>query len=77
MRQMLRKIGDKGPIELNAHSIKSAAANVGADILSRLSEELEQVSKGDNFEQMKLLIKEIEKEFSNFLKIIKEFSYGK
>lgn len=47
----------------SAHSLKGSSANMGADYVAELCEKLEQASAPESFEQARLILKPLEKNF--------------
>ncbi|NYE61112.1 signal transduction histidine kinase/CheY-like chemotaxis protein [Duganella sp. 1224] len=55
--------GDAGQMRKSAHSLKSSAANVGADALAQRSKELEQLGRNDTTAGAAVLLADMERSF--------------
>mgnify|MGYP006294763817 CR=1 FL=1 len=57
-----------------AHSIKGSSANTGCLAMSEIAQEIEKAGHSENFEQMKTLMPELERQFEICLMEIKKYS---
>ena len=55
--------GDAPGVELQAHSIKGAAANVGGEVLRALAREMEEDGKGANLDAVRARVPDLETQF--------------
>lgn len=58
--------GDDAGAERQAHTIKGASANIGAEALRTLAVELEQAGKSGDLEGMKTRMEELNQMFAEF-----------
>lgn len=62
--------------ERGGHSLKSSAANVGAQEVRRLAEEIEDHAANDNLEAVRVLLPEIEAAFDRARSVLESLTIG-
>lgn len=62
--------------ERGGHSLKSSAANVGAQEVWRLAEEIEDHAANDNLEAVRVLLPEIEAAFDRARSVLESLTIG-
>ncbi len=67
---------DVANLELQAHSLKGAAMNIGGRMLQSVSLEIERAGKSGDLEKVGKLTKELENEFSRFKGVVSNFVAG-
>ncbi len=65
-------IGDTMLIERQAHSLKSASANIGADLMRGKALQTELFAKDNNLNKVQSVYKGLENEFERVLQKLKE-----
>ncbi len=63
---------DHAAVHLAAHTLKSAAGNVGADLLSRTSDEIEQLARRGSLEGIEPLLLQLEQRFADTRSALEE-----
>jgi len=71
------KTGDAPGLELSAHTIKGASANVGGEALREVAFEMEKAGKAGNLALVEGLLPEMETQFARLREAMKEFADGK
>ena len=63
--------GERTSVQVQAHTLKGAAANINAESMRQVAYEIEQAAKGDHWEKVQALIQPLEQrleELQTFLR---------